>query len=77
MCAPFYVPGSALLLTPKIHVTVLVWSPFVAKDSQAVLCQGWQVSSDNIDALMAAVSARLQPLREGIANANRKLQAEV
>ena len=36
---PFTVPGSQVLFTPDIYVTVIAWSPFLCTGAQAVLHQ--------------------------------------
>ena len=74
---PFCVPGSQLLITPDIYVTIIAWTPFLTSDAQLVIHQGWHAKEDNIDHLIESVIENLHRLEERIAHVNSSVQADL
>ena len=64
---PFYVPGSQLLFKPDIFVSVIAWTPFLCSGAQAVLHQGWLLTTDNMPDFLRAVVTGIARLEEHIA----------
>ncbi|XP_077980912.1 KICSTOR complex protein SZT2-like isoform X2 [Glandiceps talaboti] len=56
---PFTVPGSSLIQTPQIYVTVVAYTPLLSSHARQVLVQGCLITKDNVDSLLKRVQADL------------------
>ena len=64
---PFTVPGSQVLFTPDIYVTVIAWTPFLCPGAQSVLHQGCLVTPHNLEHFLDVVAKGLNELENRIA----------
>ena len=65
---PFTVPGSQVLFTPDIYVTVIAWTPFLCPGAQSVLHQGCLVTPNNLENFLDVVAKGLNELENRIAH---------
>ncbi|TRY67945.1 hypothetical protein TCAL_03430, partial [Tigriopus californicus] len=77
LARPFYIPGSQLLFKPDIFVTVMAWTPFLTSTTYLVLKQGWLLTSENVDQLLAAVIRALLRLEEVVSDTNSVVQDDI
>ncbi|XP_022100207.1 KICSTOR complex protein SZT2-like isoform X2 [Acanthaster planci] len=57
---PFSVPGSSLLLSPKIYVTVIAYTPLASLTTQQVLFQGCLLTQDNLSSFLDQLQEELE-----------------
>jgi len=63
---PFTVPGSQVLFTPDVYVTVIGWTPFLCPGAQAVIHQGWLVTPETLNTFIAKVADGLHKLEDNV-----------
>ncbi|XP_071800440.1 KICSTOR complex protein SZT2-like isoform X4 [Asterias amurensis] len=57
---PFTVPGSSLLLSPKIYVTVIAYTPLASLTTQQVLFQGCLLTEHNLPSFLDQLQKELE-----------------
>ncbi|XP_071119812.1 KICSTOR complex protein SZT2-like [Haliotis cracherodii] len=56
---PFQIPGSSIVFTPELFVTVVVHTPLVLSKTNQTLVQGMRVSVKNVEDFLAVVQREL------------------
>ncbi|XP_038066587.1 KICSTOR complex protein SZT2-like [Patiria miniata] len=57
---PFFVPGSSLMLSPKIYVTVIAYTPLASLTTQQVLFQGCLLTQENLSSFLDQLREELE-----------------
>ncbi|XP_070564104.1 KICSTOR complex protein SZT2-like isoform X4 [Ptychodera flava] len=69
---PFTVPGSSLLLSPQIYVTVVAYTPLMSTHTQQVIVQGCLITKDNVNSLLEKVQSDLDQFETCLFEASMK-----
>lgn len=74
---PFCIPGSSLILKPRLHVTVLAHTYINVKECK-VLVQGYCVNEENVKYFLCQLKRKLQVLEKTVAEdvSQKKMNAE-
>ncbi|KAL4236752.1 KICSTOR complex protein szt2 [Mactra antiquata] len=64
---PFQLPGSQIVFTPEVHITVVAYTPVNCFTSSQVLVQGLVISADNIDKVLSSMAVKLKNFESTLA----------
>ncbi|XP_071484492.1 KICSTOR complex protein SZT2-like [Diadema antillarum] len=65
---PFCVPGSPILLSPHLYVTVIAYTPLAQLTTQQVLVQGCLLTTQNVDVFLERIHSQLEDFENKIYN---------
>ncbi|XP_063962374.1 KICSTOR complex protein SZT2-like isoform X2 [Lytechinus pictus] len=71
---PFCVPGSTILLSPSLYVTVIAYTPLAHLTTQQVLVQGCLLTPENVDVFLQSILTQLEDFENKIYNSTMRSQ---
>jgi len=77
LAQPFFVPGSRLLFTPEMFVTVLAHTPFFTSEGQQVVAQGWKLTAENVTDFISLLKIRFNEITDSVAKVTARANEEL